>query len=1713
MYFHLNWIWLKRKKTNINRFIMFKKLLITFLLLNFSFAFAQLNNSWIDYSKTYYKFRLANDTLCRIPQNVIAAAGLSSINANDFQLWRNGNEVRLFTSINNAPLGASDFIEFWGETNDGKPDNQLYRNTDFQLSDQYSLETDTVSYFLTLNSASANLRYNTAVNSAPSNTIPDAYFMKDVNYNFKKIINRGEAKSVGEYVYSSSFDAGEGWSSDIAAPCCDVIKEFFNLNVYTSGPANGLSVRVNAVGAAPNTRDLRIKLNQTEISAAPYSAAINMNYFNYEKVNIENLPLTLLLSPIYLPISIGSTSTNSYDRFVVASIGLTFPATFDFSNSKTFSFKLLPSVSGNYLVIDNFNYGSASPILYDITSGNRYIGEINSTPGKVKFVIPPSAQTRKFILNNQQTPYLISSLLQRNFLDFSNAQNQGNYLIVSNPVLYNDGSGNNFVDQYRIYRSSIDGGGYNAKVYDINELTDQFGFGIKHHPGAIRDFINYAYNQFAVRPNYVFIIGRGVNYIDERFNESVPSCEQMNLVTTFGWPASDILLSSLPGLAVPLLPIGRLGAINANEVSVYLQKIKEYENAQLTNSPLIADKAWMKNFIHVAGGKDSSENNTFKGFINAYRDIAEDTLYGGRVETFSKTSTGVVQQASSQRIEELFNEGLGFVGYFGHSSANTFEFNLSNPEIYNNAGKYPFFNVSGCSAGNYYVYDPLRLTGNLSLSEKYVLANERGSIGFLADTHFGIPPFLNFYNTSLYTRFCNIMYGNTIGNQIKSVTEDLGGNNPAVDFFTRMHIEEINLHGDPALKINSFSKPDFVIEDPLVKISPNIISVADNNFNLKIKMQNIGKAVGDSIWVNIKRKLPNDSIRILYNQLIPAIKSVDSLELTVPIVPTSDKGLNFIIVTLDATNRIDEEYETNNTVTKEFYIFEDELRPAVPNNFSIVNRQNISFVANTANPLSGLRDYAMEVDTTELFNSPFKKTYNKSGPGGIVEFIPANLSFSDSTVYYWRVAMVPRNNAQYIWNGFSFIYLSGSSSGYNQSHYYQYKKSNLDNLTLDADRIFRFQVEPKNLIIRTGLYPYFDYDRINVNLDFNQLELYGCIYNSLQFYVFDTATLIPWKNKNVSPSNGFYGSYPVCPLSTIPDSSRRFFEYPYNIASYRKSAMDFIDSIPDGMYVAITNLGVSTSNNQLINQWMADTAVLGSGKSLYHKLKSIGFTKIDSFYRNLPFLYFFKKGSGSYIPTQIIGPQDSSYIDQSFNLNSTSTEGIMESPVFGPATEWTSIHWRGISSDPTAADSVKVNVIGIRQDGTSRPIVTIYPSVDTSLSVVDANEFPFVKITINNKDNKYITPNQLHYLRINAKPAPEGAVAPGILYSFKDTVEQGEPIDFSLAFKNISDVAFDSLIKIKFIITNQENSPININIPKRKALVSGDTLILHYTINTKDLNLVGNNTLFVDFNPDNDQPEMYHYNNVLFNDFYVKADKYNPLLDVTFDGVHILNKDIISSKPKILINLKDESKFLELKDTSLISLQVRYPDQTLHNYYFGDTMRFNPANLSTGENNASIDFNPCFSEDGDYELIVTGKDVVGNRAGDLDYHVIFNVVNKPMISNLLNYPNPFTTSTAFVFTVTGSEVPQNIRIQILTITGKIVREITKNELGPVHIGRNITDFKWDGTDMYGQKLANGVYIYRVLTNLNGKSLDKYNTPDNDTDKYFNKGYGKMYLMR
>ena len=460
------------------------------------------------------------------------------------------------------------------------------------------------------------------------------------------------------------------------------------------------------------------------------------------------------------------------------------------------------------------------------------------------------------------------------------------------------------------------------------------------------------------------------------------------------------------------------------------------------------------------------------------------------------------------------------------------------------------------------------------------------------------------------------------------------------------------------------------------------------------------------------------------------------------------------------------------------------------------------------------------------------------------------------------------------------------------------------------------------------------------------------------------------------------------------------------------------------------------------------------------------------------------------------------------------TLGYITSPAFGAAKQWKQLIWRGSSDEVNSDDVPTVDIIGVDNAGGETKLINglTLSQENYDISSINAVQYPFLKIKMRNMDSVHLSPYQLRYWRITYVPIPEGAIAPNKFFQFKDTLEAGEPLDFKIAFRNISDANFDSL-KAKIIITNKNNvqNPVSTRL---RPLPNGDTLHVRNPINTAGLS--GQNTFYLDVNPDNDQPEQFHYNNFMYRNFYVKSDHLNPLLDVTFDGVHILNRDIVASKPHITIKLKDESKWLVLNDTAGARIQVLYPNGVKRSFFFNtnDTLKFTAAGSAPNpDNTATIDFLPYFPLDGDYELIVTGKDRSGNTAGSIEYKVGFQVINKPMISNMLNYPNPFTSSTAFVFTITGSEVPQNIKIQIMTITGKIVREITKDELGPLHIGRNITEFKWDGTDQYGQKLANGIYLYRVVTNLNGRSLDKYKAEDDNTDKYFNKGYGKMYLMR
>jgi hypothetical protein len=602
-------------------------------------------------------------------------------------------------------------------------------------------------------------------------------------------------------------------------------------------------------------------------------------------------------------------------------------------------------------------------------------------------------------------------------------------------------------------------------------------------------------------------------------------------------------------------------------------------------------------------------------------------------------------------------------------------------------------------------------------------------------------------------------------------------------------------------------------------------------------------------------------------------------------------------------------------------------------------------------------------------------------------------------------------------------------------------------------------------------------------------------------------------------AGGLYGSLP----QTCGANKQYNFEFSYLDTSGRRKMMDFLNNIvPEGYYVvARGNIPSSTPvPPAYADVWRNDTTYYGSGNSLYHTFKNQGFAILDSFNRPRTWIFGYRKnGQASFQPRYTMAESIFDKLLLDLNIKTSDTTGFVQSPLFGRAKSWKTIKFNGTSlPDLQGIDTATLSLIGINQSGQQSVLISgMDPGLQTyDISNISATDYPYLKLKLDVKDVVNFTPYQLNYWRITYDPVAEGVIAPNLYLKVKDSVDVGEPLDFKVAFKNVSTVPFDSL-KIKMVITDKNNLAHIIPVSRRRPLlpvnVNPDTLQVGALINTTAI--PGHNIIYLEVNPDNDQPEQYHFNNFAFRNLYVKPDSLNPLLDVTFDGVHILNRDIVSSKPDIIVKLKDEARWMILDDTSLLTLHIRYPNGNLRRFYFNnDTLRFTAAGQApNSDNTATINFKPYFTTDGEYEMIITGKDRSDNSAGNIEYRVFFEVINKPMISNMLNYPNPFTTSTAFVFTITGSEVPQNIKIEIMTITGKIVREITKDELGPLQIGRNITEFKWDGTDQYGQKLANGIYLYRVVTNLNGKALDKYKSKDDNTDKYFNKGYGKMYLMR
>jgi len=94
------------------------------------------------------------------------------------------------------------------------------------------------------------------------------------------------------------------------------------------------------------------------------------------------------------------------------------------------------------------------------------------------------------------------------------------------------------------------------------------------------------------------------------------------------------------------------------------------------------------------------------------------------------------------------------------------------------------------------------------------------------------------------------------------------------------------------------------------------------------------------------------------------------------------------------------------------------------------------------------------------------------------------------------------------------------------------------------------------------------------------------------------------------------------------------------------------------------------------------------------------------------------------------------------------------------------------------------------------------------------------------------------------------------------------------------------------------------------------------------------------------------------------------------------------------------------------------------------------------------------------------------------------------LTHVLNYPNPFVSYTQFWFTHNRPYEPLEVQVQVLTITGKIVKTINQIVNTEGFLSREIT---WDGKDDFGDKIGKGVYVYKltVKSTFTNKKTEKF----------------------
>ncbi|MFZ0389926.1 MAG: T9SS type A sorting domain-containing protein, partial [Calditrichia bacterium] len=122
---------------------------------------------------------------------------------------------------------------------------------------------------------------------------------------------------------------------------------------------------------------------------------------------------------------------------------------------------------------------------------------------------------------------------------------------------------------------------------------------------------------------------------------------------------------------------------------------------------------------------------------------------------------------------------------------------------------------------------------------------------------------------------------------------------------------------------------------------------------------------------------------------------------------------------------------------------------------------------------------------------------------------------------------------------------------------------------------------------------------------------------------------------------------------------------------------------------------------------------------------------------------------------------------------------------------------------------------------------------------------------------------------------------------------------------------------------------------------------------------------------------------------------------------------------------------------------------------------------------------------GTHTLKITAWDNLNNYS---EQEVTFRTTAQKdlLLTEVVNYPNPFSDNTYFTFQLNSPNGPADVTISIYTVTGRKIREIFEPSKGQ----QGFNKIYWNGLDMDGDILANGIYLYKIIVEDGESTAEK-----------------------